>query len=198
MIKIEKAVIAEVRGMKDSPLYDIEYRLSRSYNKKKDVDETWGGQINAYVGIKGTNLVICHVRNAHCVTIPRYIETCEKQIIDVVGQMIPCYWGYSTKGDVVDTANKAGYLPRAVMSIQKYGTAFGKLPDGIEIHHKGPRYLNTIESMMTVTVERHDQIHKITSGCSHREEKNLRTADELLDFIEKIKVDNETLKYKIM
>lgn len=191
---IKKEVIAAVRAMQNSPLKDIDFRVSMS-NRSKFQDKTWGGKANVYLGIKGTNLALAHICENRCSIIPREIMTCKGQIIDVVGQMLPCFWDKSGNEErFVDSSRiDAGYLSRVIMSIQKYGTLSTPLPDNIVVHHKGPLYLNTVESLMAVTEERHDDIHTEQSQKSHAEEKVINTPNELLDFLKEVQKKNKDL-----
>lgn len=189
LVGIDLDVIIKARLKEESILEDIQFSLPKANCKKNTMQPFWEADANVYMRVKGSNLVVMHVQDGYCIIIPEYVRTCGGEKFNVVDELSKYYYGLSSCGSVITSSNgEVGKLIyRQIMSLKHYGDIKVELPEDMEVHHKGRRYLNTEEAMVLVTSEHHDDIHSIIGRSSHRNGRVIHDVEELEVFLDDIK-----------
>jgi hypothetical protein len=195
MIKIEKEVIDQelVKG-KESMLDSepLATTMPKSNRVKKTAIPGWGNSQNIYMKIKGTNMILLHVKDGKCIIVPEYVQTASGTPKSIIEHMATTYFTIDNdKNNVVSTIGINKKIYRQIIALKKYGNTDEKLPSDFEVHHKYARWLNTEEAMLMLNREQHSKIRN--GQKSHRAGRQIDSTERLEDCLKNINRINEEL-----
>jgi hypothetical protein len=144
--------------------------------------------------IKGTNMLLMHIKNGYCVIIPEYVHCCDGTKRSIIGDISDTYFSLCGKNNVISSGKfiRNNKLYRQIMALKYFGDKKKKVPSHLEVHHKYMRWLSTEESMKLVTKEAHSQI--CNGKKSHRDGRCIDSVQELENFLNAISCLNRKLE----
>lgn len=183
-VTLNKDIVVEARKGVESILIDVDYKVPTSNRVKNTAINKWGNDANVYMSIRGTNMMIFHVKNNACLIIPQKIVTVGGKEINVAERFKKYYFNIDKDDNVRCKFNGKYYkLYRMLYSLILYGDETKRIPEEIEVHHKWRRYNNMTECMVLLNNDEHINVHKQTSQASHRMGKEIRDMIDLVLFI---------------
>lgn len=156
-----------------------------------------GGTFNIYFGIKGTKVVLMHIKKNLYVVIDKTIK-CKKtgKWIFLVKRLAKGFHFNISNGEVVAYARirhgvtqKNIKLSRVVIGLAEYGDIKG-LKSFMDAHHVAKRFMNTVNCIRLVDESIHWKYHSQVGYDSRREGKIIRTEYELDQLIKEVKKMN--------
>lgn len=189
-------VVCEARKGCSPILADIEFALPKSNRVKNSAIPKWGYDVNVYMKIHNTNMILLHVKNNCCVVIPNEIVNVNGELIQVAERLSKYYFTIDkVNNEVICFIDKKKIkLYRMLYALVLYGDELRRIPRQLEVHHKWMRYLNIMECMTLLSKNEHKKVHDKTSMASHRLGRLVRDSDDFKAFVKELKNNIEFWK----
>lgn len=180
-ITLRKDIVVDARKGKVPILADVGYKIPISNRVKNTAIPKWGHNVNAYMHIMYTNMLMMHVKDNLCIIIPKKVVTVYGEEIDVAERLSKYYFSIDIRnGEVLTRIRNRNYkIYRMIYSLILYGDEMKRVSSQLEVHHKWMRYLNIMECMTLINRSKHLKIHNETSMTSHRMGRVIRDIDDL-------------------